>query len=690
MELFNKRYFCFICFSFVLTAFLLTFFGATVKITVGIIFLIALIVSAVVFLKTKKDKFKALFSLLICFAVSASSFSSYFFISRAEEEAASLIGENTVYIRVISQNGEDEYNARLLQVGDKKVNIKSELLFDGSESFEYGDEIVMNADIDFAYDVRDRSKLLAVAMCENSKVYVNKAESKNYFSIDGIMALSHSLQEKFSIHVDRVFGDHAALAKGLLVNDTRDIDTKTETDFKRSGTSHILAVSGMHIALLMGALELLLRKVRVKKEIRIIIISITSIFFLALTGFVASAVRSVLMLFAVYLCYMLYEENDSITALFASVAIIILFSPFSVYDLGMWMSFLATLGILAVYPYFDERMPYPKQENLFVRYSLRLLVWIAKTLMLTVVANFFLLPIMWCFFGVASISTFPCNLILGPVVTILMPLCAIATLLGFIPYVSVPFVFLTNKLLDVMMAVVRYFSEMRFGVVSLQYEFAGILITLFAITLTIMLVIKFKHKLIVFIPMATFLLAFTVCFSIFNYNSKPTVQCVKVYDSEIVYVNRGAECSVIDVGKGNALKGNSVLKYMSKYATEIDEYFIIEPNKNHAKILNEVCENTIIRKILIPNTVENEDFTAIYDVLICAEKYNIDVEMYEKDINVEICNSVSFNYISCDEFSVFSNDVKLKKQDGEMLFEYGGQRYEVGYNNRCSKVVPLN
>lgn len=690
MELFNKRYFCFICFAFVLTAFLLTFFGTTVKIVVGIISAVALISFLVAFLKAQKSKFKFLFYLLICFSVSVSSFSSYFFISRAEAEAASLIGENTVYLRIVSQNGEEVYNTRLLQVGDRTVNIKSELLFEGEEVFEFGDELVMNADIDFAYDVRDRSKLLAVAVSDGSDIYINKPENKNYFSIDGIRAFSHSLQEKFSMHVDKIFGDHAALAKGLLVNDTRDIDARTETDFKRSGTSHILAVSGMHIALLMGAVELILRKVRVKKEIRIVIISVASLFFVALTGFVASAVRSVLMLFAVYLCYILYEENDSITALFAAVAIIILFSPFSVYDLGMWMSFLATLGILAVYPYFDERMPYPKQENLFVKYSLRLLVWIAKSLMLTVIANFFLLPIMWCFFGVASISTVPCNLILGPVVTVLMPLCAIATLLGFIPYISMPFVFLTNKLLDVMMSVVRYFSETRFGVVSLRYEFAGILITIFALTIAVMLVIKFKHKLIIFIPMASFLLAFIICFSIFNYNSKPTVECVKIYNSEIVYVNCGAECSVIDVGKGNALKGNSILKYMSKYATEIDEYFITNPNKNHARILNTVCENTIIRKIFIPNNIENNDFLVIYDILTCAEKYNIDVELYEKDTNVEICNNVLFNYTSLDEFSVFSKKVCFKNQGEKTFLEYGGEIYDLTYNDRFSKIIPLN
>ena len=690
MELFKRRYLCIICFAFILTSFALTFFGVAIKLMLSIIAAIGVVCGVFFFIKTKKYKFGALFALLICVAVSLSSFNSLFFVSRIQNQAIALVGRNTVLVKIVSPSAEGEYNVRVLRAGERNVNIKAEFICDSDITFEYGDELIFNADIDFASDVRDRSKLLSLALSDESDIYVNKEENKNYFSVDGIRYLCYSLQEKFSDHVDKTFGDHSALAKGLLVNDVSDIDTKTQTDFKRSGTSHILAVSGMHIALLMGAVELLLRKIEVKKEIRIAVISVLSIFFLALTGFVASAVRSVLMLFAVYLCYILYEENDSITALFASVAIIILFSPFAVYDLGMWMSFLATLGILAVYPVFDERMPYPKQENLFVRYSLRFIIWIAKTLMLTVVANFFLLPIMWCFFGTASISTFLCNLILSPIVTVLMPLCAFSTLLGFIPYVYIPFVFLTNKLFDIMMLIVRYFSEMRFGVISLQYEFAGILVVAFTVTLAVMLIVKLKHKLIVFLPMVAFTVAFCMCFSIFTYNAKPYVQCVKARDAEIIFVNCGAECSVFDVGRGDSLKGNVVVNYMSKYATEIDEYFIIYPNEKDAAMIDTVCKNTVIRKLYISKTLDNKDLFVYYEILKCAEKYNISVELYEFDSDVEICNGVLFNYNMENGFSIYSDKVTVKKHGDTTVCEYRGEIYDIEYLDRISNEIPLN
>ena len=68
----------------------------------------ALIASVVFLIKTKKHRFYALFTLLLCLAVSISSFSSFFFVSRAQSEALSLVGKNTVLVKIISKSADDE------------------------------------------------------------------------------------------------------------------------------------------------------------------------------------------------------------------------------------------------------------------------------------------------------------------------------------------------------------------------------------------------------------------------------------------------------------------------------------------------------------------------------------------------------------------------------------------------------
>ena len=689
MELFKRRYFCFIAFAFVLTALLCTFFSATVKLVVMSAAFLVLAASAFFFARSKGKSLVALFATFLSLAIAISAFSSYMFISRAEKEADSLLGKNTVLVKIIHPIKEDEYNVRLLRVGDKDVDINAEIAIKDVQRLEYGDNVIVNGMIDRATDVYEPSKLIRVTACVDEPMFFSKEENKNYFSADGIIALSYSMREGFGAYIDGIFGESGAIVRGLLINDKADIDGETKLAFKRSGTSHILAVSGLHISLLLGAVELLLRRLFVKKEIRIAIISLLALFLVALTAFSASAVRSVIMLYAVYVCYILFEENDPISSLFVAIAIIILFSPYSIYDLGMWMSFLATLGILTVYPVFEERMPYPKQENKLVRYTLRGLIWCAKAIMLTVVANFFILPIMWLFFGEASLSSVPCNLVLGPVVTLLMPFCAVCAIFGCMGFFGDALVFLCKLLLDLMLWIVESFSKMRFGVISLSYDFAGVLISIFAVVMVILLVVRLKHKLLIFLPMVSFVIAFAICFLVFSVRATPELKYCRRFNNELAFVNYGAECSVVKLDGGGGFTYGAVLENMSKYATEIDEYFIVSPSENDAKIIEKLLENTVIRKIYLPKSVEYEEYLSSYEIFKCAEKYNIEIDVYDKQEKVEICNGVYFFYSESDGANIFSQSSRFYFLDGKTNYVIGEKLHTFSEGELYEATLPL-
>lgn len=690
MELFNRRYLCFIAFAFAFSSFLCCFVSGAIKIAVVGASAALLLGFCFIFIRSKRTKFFALFSALLCLVVLLSSLSSYLFITRAENEADSLCGQNTVMVKILSLEDENTYDTRLIRVGDREVNVRAKLLINIEKDFEYGDEIIIKANLVKGTDIFDRSRLIVVlADVDDVGVYLNPVEEKNYFSIDGIRVLCASLRNVFGDFVDNAFDDYGGMVKGLLVNDKSDIDAKTYLDFRRSGTSHILAVSGTHIALLMGALELLLRKLSVKKEIRIVLVSVFALLFLALAAFAASAVRSVIMLYAVYLTYLLAEENDSITALFVSIALIILFSPFSVYDLGMWMSFFATLGILTAYPQFEKFMPYPKQKNLFVRYSLRFIIAIAKAVMVTVVANFFLLPVMWYFFGAVSLSSIPCNLILTPIVALLMPLCAVATALSFIPYLGTALVWMTKRLIDLMLFVVRIFSEARFGVVSLYFIFAGVLITLFSAVMIVLLIVKLKRKVLIFVPMLAFTVAFVACFSVYSATAEPEIRYVKDGKSEFIFVNMGAECSVISVNGNYIYDSVCVEDNMSKYATEIDNYFILNPAKIDGHIIDKLLKSTVIRNIYIPKNVNYSELMSFKNVFVCAEKYNINIEFYNTNEIVEICNGVSFCEISSGMSAIASSSAYVEISEESIFYGRDGKRREIYRLDEISVTLPL-
>ena len=138
-----------------------------------------------------------------------------------------------------------------------------------------------------------------------------------------------------------------AFLSALIVGERDDLSGSIKLDFARLGISHILALSGMHLAILSLALNSLLRSAGVKKRIRVAIMVTVIAFYMALTGFSASVLRSGLMLIISGLLFLLSTKADAITSLFISVFIIVAVDPTSVFDLSLWLSAFATLGVIA-------------------------------------------------------------------------------------------------------------------------------------------------------------------------------------------------------------------------------------------------------------------------------------------------------------------------------------------------------
>lgn len=164
------------------------------------------------------------------------------------------------------------------------------------------------------------------------------------FRIETVLSgLKSKLSSKLKVNVGKGAGE---LASALLLGNRELLSDVVLRDFRRAGVYHILALSGLHVAILVGILELILKKLFVSRPIRVVILATITLFYVALTGFQLSACRSMLMLWALYVALALEESNDTMTALFTAVSLIVLLQPSAVTDLGLLLSFLSTLGIV--------------------------------------------------------------------------------------------------------------------------------------------------------------------------------------------------------------------------------------------------------------------------------------------------------------------------------------------------------
>lgn len=162
----------------------------------------------------------------------------------------------------------------------------------------------------------------------------------------GIAALLKSAKCRTADIFESALGDDSAVVMGLLFGETSGIDEDIIETFRRGGTAHVLAVSGLHLGLLYSFLCRFKRKKRSIPADIAIVLALSA--YTALAGFTASVVRACLMIFIHIAGNHLNRRYDLISSTCVSMIIILAINPMQIYSAGFQMSFLAviTLGIM--------------------------------------------------------------------------------------------------------------------------------------------------------------------------------------------------------------------------------------------------------------------------------------------------------------------------------------------------------
>ncbi len=138
--------------------------------------------------------------------------------------------------------------------------------------------------------------------------------------------------------------DTGVFMQALMLGDKTDFyqDLPLYARMRGAGFMHIVAVSGMHIAFLVGVIQLLLGARPASSGIGLILVW----FFVFMTGASPSAVRAGIMQSFLLMAPIFRRENDGITSLAAALAMILLHNPFSCGSISLQLSFSAMAGII--------------------------------------------------------------------------------------------------------------------------------------------------------------------------------------------------------------------------------------------------------------------------------------------------------------------------------------------------------
>ena len=237
-----------------------------------------------------------------------------------------------------------------------------------------------------------------------------------------VLATLFASKQRFLDHLKLVIPEPAVgLGAGLLLGVKSSLGEEIEEAFRTTGIIHIVVLSGANIMLIVIFLMYILAFV-VSVRIRACIGIGSIILFALMVGFSATVVRASMMAMLIMLALLLGKQYAIMRALFCAGIFMLLFNPLLlVYDIGFQLSFLATLGLVAIAPQFEHWM-----ERVSSAFNLK------EYFLATLSTQLAILPLLLYQIGQFSVVAIFVNMAVLPMVPIAMLATFITGILGFI------------------------------------------------------------------------------------------------------------------------------------------------------------------------------------------------------------------------------------------------------------------
>ncbi len=234
--------------------------------------------------------------------------------------------------------------------------------------------------------------------------------------------------------------ENGALAVALLLGDKSGLSEETLAGFSKIGITHIICVSGFHLSLWSMLILNILRKSGIPRRLACIGAMLGTVAFMFISGMTYSVQRSGIMTLLFLLGELLMRKTDSLNSLGLSLTVIGIIDPFSMGSVSLRLSALATAGIILC-----SELVIPKLHNSLQRLTpkplLKITAYIGESLLHTVAATAFTLPVSIQLYGTFNFVSLPANLLLTAAASPSMVFGAVGAAFGSLFDVFNPFAF---------------------------------------------------------------------------------------------------------------------------------------------------------------------------------------------------------------------------------------------------------
>lgn len=236
-------------------------------------------------------------------------------------------------------------------------------------------------------------------------------------AVDSVTGNEHRLlvwRARAQGRIRTLFPAHAALAEALLVAQRDGLDADIRQRYAASGLTHLLAISGTHVALVAAVLWMLARLARLPRLTSYITCVVGSTAYVFFLGAPFAAIRALLQIILVIVARNLQRPAHPLGLVAGAALVIVAFFPHAVIDAGFQLSFAGIIAIVLWRRPLIDRMP--ASVPTVVRDA------VATTLAATIVTT----PIAAFHFGMVSVIALAANLFAIPAVSLAVPASAAA------------------------------------------------------------------------------------------------------------------------------------------------------------------------------------------------------------------------------------------------------------------------
>lgn len=425
--------------------------------------------------------------------------------------------------------------------------------------------------------------------------------------------------------------DVAGFVRALVTGNRDNLTDEFTTSLERTGLSHTVAVSGMHLAFLAGLLTTLLGR---GKRTTAVLTILWVVLFCGIAGNTPSVLRAAVMILMLQLAPLLDRERDGPTSLAVALFLLLWTNPFSAAHIGLQLSFAAVAGILLVSDRVQDwllrRMgmdEWKKPKNRIVRY-LRAVPWfVVSTLSATLGASILTVPLVALHFNIVSLIAPLSNLLTLWAIGFLflggLGAGALAVVLpGPAAVLAVPFTALARYL----QWVVEALSKPALAALPLEsVYYRAWLVLVYALVLAF---IRTKGRRPVWMPLAAgtagLVLAVALTRASF-YQGDLSVTVLDVGQGQSVLLRTGELLTLVDCGGDSRDDpGDVAANYLQALGrSEIDLLVVSHCHADHANGIPQLLNRVTVGELVLPDVEEDDPLRGA--ILAAAEEKGIPV-----------------------------------------------------------------